>query len=208
MNTLSSILIDSGRFLLRNKWHSFIKSFSIIAYFFISTLLIRIGLTLKHFETLEREHLLSQTEMIDAFSQTAALRNLIFLLTTLKNGLLLISLGLFIAGLFYLFIHFQQVLLVDKKELIIKKLLGSSGIRVTSEIFSDFLLLAIPSTFIGVLSTELLYADFFRTNTSWIKDFLYTPGRFFLCVDLPLMGVFGLVLLCQFLHINKQVTRL
>ncbi|MGG5341363.1 hypothetical protein [Enterococcus sp. AZ192] len=208
MDKYYTILADSGKLLFRNKLHTIVNTLSITGYFFSLTLVIRCWLTLNYFEALERENLLNQNDLIDSFTQSAAARNLILLLTSLKSGLFLISLGLFLAGLFYLFIHFQHILLIDKEELITKKLLGSSDLRLTSELFSDFLLFAIPSACIGLLSAQLLYMKFFLTATSWIKELLYTPSRFFLLVDLPLIGVFLLVLIFQFFRLNSHLARL
>ncbi|WP_170922912.1 hypothetical protein A5821_003434 [Enterococcus sp. 7F3_DIV0205] len=208
MNNFYYILKDSGNSLLRSKGAAFFKSIFTVLYFFVLSVLLHGWITAVHFGRIEEQRRIEEIDSLDAFTQSNASENLITLLESLNIALLIFSIGLFLFGVFYLFISFQRSMILDKKELIIKKMLGSTALQVTSELFIEPLLLIIPSSVLGLIITEYLYTLFFKQSNSWFSDMLYAPSHFVMFADLPLIGIFSFLLLCQFLLLKQKITKL
>ncbi|ALS01335.1 hypothetical protein ATZ33_08120 [Enterococcus silesiacus] len=202
------ILKDSGNTILRNKGAAFFKSIFSFLYFFVLTLLLHAWITSAHLKKIEEQNRLKEIDSLDAFTQSNASQNLVTLLESLTNALLIFSIGLLLFGIFYLFIYFQRAIILDKKELILKKMLGSSALQVTSELFIEPLLLIIPSSLLGLTTAECLYTLFFKLSDSWFIDILFHPSYFVLLVDFPLIGCFSLLLIGQFFYFKQKITNL
>ncbi|WP_455295795.1 hypothetical protein [Enterococcus crotali] len=172
---------------------------SVLLHTWITSLLLR---------KIEEQNRLEAIDSPDAFTQTNSSQNLVTLLDTLSIALLIFSIGLFLFGIFYLVIYLQKTLILDKKELIIKKMLGGSALQVTSEFFFEPLLLIIPSSILGLITAEYLYTIFFRHSNSWFGDVLYSSNDFAFFVDFPLIGFFSLLLIGQFLYLKQKITNL
>lgn len=208
MESFYYILKDSGNSILRNKGAAFLKSIFSFLYFFVLTILLHAWITSVHLSNIEEQNRLEEIDSLDAFTQSNSSQNLVTLLESFTNALLIFSIGLILFGIFYLFIYFQRVMILDKKELIIKKMLGSSALQVTSELFIESLLLIIPSSLLGLITAECLYMLFFTLSDSWFIDILFHPSYFVLLVDFPLIGCFLLLLVGQFFYFKQKITNL
>ncbi|MEI5989298.1 hypothetical protein A5881_000786 [Enterococcus termitis] len=208
MDQFYYILKDSCTSILRNKGAALFKSSFSFLYFFILSVLLHTWITSLLLRKIEEQNRLEAIDSIDAFTQTNSSQNLVTLLDTLSIALLIFSIGLFLFGIFYLVIYLQKTLILDKKELIIKKMLGGSALQVTSEFFFEPLLLIIPSSILGLITAEYLYTIFFRHSNSWFGDVLYSSNDFAFFVDFPLIGFFSLLLIGQFLYLKQIITNL
>ncbi|MDA9472794.1 hypothetical protein C240_3017 [Enterococcus sp. 5H] len=90
----------------------------------------------------------------------------------------------------------------------IKKLLGSSARRVTSEFFTESLLAVLPSALLGIILAEFSYLTITQSLYSWLTATFYSTSYFILHVDLPLIGIFVCLVTCQFLYFNQKITNL
>lgn len=208
MNKLYWVLYDSGIGLLRNKKAAFAKGIFTCFYFFILTILVHAWLISSRLANIEKQKVIEENNTLDTLLQTNANEHLITLLLSMKTALAVFSLGLLFFGIFYLTIHFQRILLLDKRELVIKKLLGSSARRVTSEFFTDSLLAVLPSALLGIILAEFSYLTITQSLYSWLTAAFYSTSYFILHVDLPLIGVFVCLVTCQFLYFNQKITNL
>ncbi|MEI5993102.1 FtsX-like permease family protein [Candidatus Enterococcus mansonii] len=202
------VLKDSSITLLRNKGAAFSKGFFSFVYACILTIVFRIWINLIHFESLEKQRALEAKHSTDSLLQTDSSDHLITLLTSLKISFMIFSLGLLLFGIALLCIQLQKNYLLNKKELLIKKMLGNSAVRVTSEFFFESFLLVIPCIILGMLLSDYLYLQFFHFATSWIAAVLYPPSYFLLFLTLPVIGIFLLILVCQFLYLKQKITKL
>lgn len=208
MDQFYYILKDSCTSILRNKGAALFKSSFSFLYFFILSVLLHTWLTSLLLRKIEEQNRLEAIDSPDAFTQTNSSQNLVTLLDSLSVALLIFSIGLFLFGIFYLVIYLQKTLILDKKELIIKKMLGGSALQVTSEFFFEPLLLIIPSSILGLITAEYLYTIFFRHSNSWFGDVFYSSNDFAFFVDFPLIGFFSLLLIGQFLYLKQKITNL
>ncbi|MGX7265516.1 FtsX-like permease family protein [Enterococcus crotali] len=208
MDQFYYILKDSCTSILRKKGAALFKSSFSFLYFFILSVLLHTWITSLLLRKIEEQNRLEAIDSPDAFTQTNSSQNLVTLLDTLSIALLIFSIGLFLFGIFYLVIYLQKTLILDKKELIIKKMLGGSALQVTSEFFFEPLLLIIPSSILGLITAEYLYTIFFRHSNSWFGDVLYSSNDFAFFVDFPLIGFFSLLLIGQFLYLKQKITNL
>ncbi|WP_207695479.1 hypothetical protein DOK67_0000095 [Enterococcus sp. DIV0212c] len=208
MYNLYYVVKDSSIDLIRNKGATFFKGTFIFLYTLTLTILLHLLVTTNHLETIEKENKLLESNSLDYFVQTNSSDHLITLLVSLKNGFIIFTISLFLFGIAYLFIYFQKALLLNKEELVTKKMLGASAIRVTSELFLDSVLLIIPCIILGIIVAEYFYASCFFNSTFWLARDFYAPSYFIVYVDLPLIGLFSLVLICQFFYLKQKITNL
>lgn len=208
MNAFYYVLKDSINDLLRNKVRTLLKSIFSFLYFFFLAILFHGWFTVIHLEEIEQKRILEQTDSLEALLQSDSNEGLLTLLNSLKIALLIFSIGLFLFGVLYLFLYFHRAIILDKKELIIKKMLGASALQVTWELFLGSLLLIIPSCILSFFVAESLYTFFFLSSDSWLTNVLYPPSYFVLYVDFSLVGLFSLLLVCQFLYSKQKITDL
>lgn len=208
MHTFYYVLKDSGNSILRNKIAACLKITFSFLYLFAFTILLHGWFTTIHLEEMEQQRILEQSDPLEALLQSDSNENLLTLLNSLKTAFLIFSIGLFLFGMLYLFLYFQRTMILDKKELIVKKMLGASALQVTSELFIEPLLLIIPSCILGLFTAESLYTLFFQSSDSWLTSMLYPPSYFVIYVDAPLIGLFLLLLICQFLYLKQTITKL
>ncbi|MGX7148169.1 FtsX-like permease family protein [Enterococcus ureasiticus] len=208
MYALYYVLKDSGNNLLQNKVTALLKSIFSFLYFFVLTTLLHGWLTAIHLEEIEQKRILEEADSMDILLQSNSNEQLLTLLKSLKTAFLIFSIGLFLFGILYLFLYFQRAIILDKKELILKKMLGASALQVTSELFIESMLLTLPSCILSLFTAESLYTLFFQSSDSWLTSILYPPSYFVIYVDFSLIGLFSLLLICQFLYLKQKLTNL
>ncbi|OTN89765.1 hypothetical protein A5819_002263 [Enterococcus sp. 7E2_DIV0204] len=202
------VLKDSCTILLRNKGAAVFKCIVAFLYVILLTSLFHGWINVTQLAKVEKENTAREAEAFDFFTQSNTNDSLLTLLHSLTTTLFIFSIGLLLFGIFYLFIHFHRRLILDKKEFIIKKILGSSAFQVTSEPFCDSLLLIVPSCLLGLLTAEILYRSFLHFSTFSLADRLHPSSYFLIFVDLPLISFFALLIVCQFLFLKHKITDL
>ncbi|MGX7244688.1 FtsX-like permease family protein [Enterococcus quebecensis] len=208
MYKLYYVLKDSRIYLLRNKMTLFFKSIFTSLYTFILMISLHAWIISSKFEALEKQKAIEEANSLEEIIQSNSSDHLITLVTSLKISFSIFSVGLLLFGITYLFIHFQKVLLLDKKELVTKKMLGSSATRVTCELFLDSISLIIPGIMLGTIITGYLYTTFFHFLTSSLTTILDRPRYVIFYVYIPLAGLFLVVFSCQFLYLKHKITKL
>lgn len=202
------VLKDSCTSLLRNKGAAVFKCIAAFLYVFLLTSLFHGWINVNQLAKVEQENAAREAEAFDFFTQSNTSDSLLTLLHSLTTTLFIFSIGLLLFGIFYLFIHFHRRLILDKKEFIITKMLGSSAFQVTSELFCESLLLIVPSCLLGLLAAKILYRSFLHFSTFWLTDRLHPSSYFLIFVALPLISFFVLLLVCQFLFLKHKITDL
>lgn len=208
MDTFYYALKDGGNSLQRNKGAAFFKSSLSFIYFFILTMLLHAWLTAIYFEITEQKNIQDEMDSMDMVLQSNSGDYLLTLLSSLKTVFFIFSIGLFLFGILYLLIYFQRVMLLEKKDLIVKKMLGASALQVTSELLIEPMILIIPNCILSLFTAECLYSLLYNLSDSWFTSMLYPTGYFVLHIDFPLFGLFSLILTCLFFFLKQKVEKL